>query len=562
MAAYWRCAAIEERNSAIRPRGGEPYTVARQIGRACWVLSVVVLSCIMFACRANQNHSLPVIRFTRVPRAGEGGPDRVDPIEGRVIRGRPGLRIVLFAHWGLWYVQPLVDQPFTTIQPDSKWRNTTHYGIQYAALLVDANYQPPASTASLPSTGHGVVAVAVVNGRPVFWQTWWFLLTAAVASAALVAAYFRFRMVRLANEEQRFREAIETMPAMAFITRPNGYCTFVNKGWVEFTGLTVVQTTGAGWQTAVHPQDLSRVLDKWRASLGSGEPLEHETRLRRVTDGSYRWFLIRAAPLRDKHGKILKWCGAATDIEDRKHAEQLQADLTHVSRVSTMGELVASISHELLQPITASTLNAKASLRWLKHDPPDLIRVREGTEKIIEAGTLASQIIDRLRSLYKKAPPQRERVAINEVIVEMARMLRSEARRHGISVRTDLQDDLPMTVADRVQLQQVLMNLMLNAIEAMSGTGGVLTLKSHLDAQRLIQISVNDTGPGLPPVETNQLFEAFFTTKPQGSGMGLSISKSIVDAHGGRIWATVSEGCGAAFHFTLPAATEEASPVP
>jgi PAS domain S-box-containing protein len=485
----------------------------------------------------------------------------MDTIEGRVIRARPGERIVIFAHWGPWWVQPLVDQPFTTIGPDSRWRSLTHFGTQYAALLVDANYQPPASTDSLPSTGHGVVAVAVVNGRPEFWQTWWFLLAATLTSAAIVAAYFLQRIVLLADEEQRFREVIETMPAMAFIARSDGYCTFVNRGWIEFTGLSVAQMAGSGWQTALHPDDLSRVVDKWRASLTSGEPLEHEIRLRRVTDETYRWFLMRAVPLRDRRGKILKWCAAATDIDDRQRAQQLQANLAHISRVNAMGELVASISHELAQPIMASTVNAKASLRWLQRDPPDLSRVREGTEKIVEAGTLASEIIDRLRSLYKRNPPKQELVAMNEVVNEMAGMLRSEARSHGVSIRTDLNDNLPMTVADRVQLQQVLMNLMLNGIEAMCDTGGLLTVKSELGANGKIEISINDTGPGLPPGKADQLFEAFFTTKPQGSGMGLSISKSIVEAHGGRIWATANEGRGATFHFTLLPAAEDSNTV-
>jgi PAS domain S-box-containing protein len=481
----------------------------------------------------------------------------MDTIEGRVIRGRPGQRIVLFARWGSWWVQPFVDQPFTTIQPDSKWRNSTHYGTQYAALLVDPGYQPPATTDVLPSTGHGVVAVAVVKGRPVFWQTWWFLVMAVLASAGIVAACFRYRMVRLAKEEERFREAIDSMPAMLFICRSDGYCTFVNRGWTEFTGLTVEQMSGSGWHATVHPDDLGRVVDKWRASLGSGKPLEYEVRVRRVADGAYRWFLIRAVPLPDKRGRVLKWFGAATDIEDRHRAEQLQANLTHVNRVNSMGELVASISHELLQPITASSLNAKAALQWLQREPPDLTKAREGAERIIEAATLSAEIIDRLRSLYKKAPPKRELVAMNEAVSEMAGMLRSEATRHGVSIRTDLKDDLPMTVADRVQLQQVLMNLMLNGIEAMSDRGGVLTVKSQSDGDGKIRISVSDTGPGLPPGKADQLFEAFFTTKPQGSGMGLSISKSIVESHGGLIWANSNGRLGATFCFTLPAAAEE-----
>jgi signal transduction histidine kinase len=224
-----------------------------------------------------------------------------------------------------------------------------------------------------------------------------------------------------------------------------------------------------------------------------------------------------------------------------------------------MGELVASISHELAQPIQVTAAHAKASLRWLQRDPPELTEVRKGTERIVEAGTLASEIISRLRSLYKKSPPKRELVAINGVIHEMVRMLGTEARRHSVSIETDLKDDLPMTVADRVQLQQVLMNLMLNGIEAMKDTGGVLTVKSQL-CEGQIEISVNDTGPGLPLGKADQIFVAFFTTKSQGSGMGLAISKSIVESHGGRIWVDGDGGRGATFHFTLPAPPAETNP--
>jgi signal transduction histidine kinase len=270
--------------------------------------------------------------------------------------------------------------------------------------------------------------------------------------------------------------------------------------------------------------------------------------------------LSRAVPLRDKRGKVVKWYGAATDIQDRKRAEELQAELAHTNRVSTMGELVASISHELAQPIQITTAHAKASLRWLQRDPPEVTEARRGTEKIIEAGAIASEIINRLRSLYKKAPPKREMVAINEVIAEMVLLLRGEANEYAVSIRTDLAADLPKITADRVQLQQVLMNLMLNAIEAMKKTGGVLTVKSQLREDGQVEISVNDTGPGLPLGKADQIFDAFFTTKPQGSGMGLAISKSIVESQGGRIWANGDGGRGATFHFTLPAARAETNP--
>jgi signal transduction histidine kinase len=266
------------------------------------------------------------------------------------------------------------------------------------------------------------------------------------------------------------------------------------------------------------------------------------------------------------NGELIEVIGTHMDVTDRKRAEQererwrqLETDLEHVNRVNVLGELTASIAHELNQPIAASLLNASAALQWLERDPPDLAQARQRTERIIEAGTLASEIIDRLRSLYKKEPPKREPLTINEVIGEMVALLRGEATRHAVSVRADLAGSLPIVIADRVQIQQVLMNLMLNGIEAMSDTGGSLTLKSQLMEHGEIEISVNDTGPGLPPGKAGQIFDAFFTTKLQGSGMGLAISKSIVESHGGRIWANGSGGRGATFHFTLPAAPPEAS---
>jgi PAS domain S-box-containing protein len=395
---------------------------------------------------------------------------------------------------------------------------------------------------------------------PAYYQTNWFRLLCVAVLIALLWAGYQMRVHQLQEQEKKFRDAVETMPALAFVTDTNCKRTFFNRGWLEYTGLSSEQAAGSGWEKAVHPDDLKRVTERWRESQTTGAPLDYEARLRRGSDGVYRWFQTRAQPLRDNRGKIVKWCAVANDIEDRKDAEQLRSDLTHASRVSTMGELVASISHELAQPLTATTNNARASLRWLQHDPPDLTQVRKGTESIIEAGTLASEIIDRLRSLYKKSPPKRELVEINEIIGEMVRMLRSEARRHGVSIRTDLKNDLPKTMADRVQLQQLLMNLMLNGIESMNDTGGVLTVKSEVREDGQIEIAVNDSGPGLPLGEADQIFDAFFTTKPQGSGMGLSISKSIVEAHGGRIWATVNEGRGATFHFTVPAAPAETNP--
>jgi PAS domain S-box-containing protein len=412
---------------------------------------------------------------------------------------------------------------------------------------------------------NGPETAIALNVAPAYYQTYWFRLSCIAVSIGLLWALYRWRVHRLKSQEKRLRDVVETIPAMTFTTLSNGFCTFVNKRWIEYTGLSVEKTSGTSWQRAIYPEDLVRHSEKWRISVATGQVFEDEARFRRAADGEYRWFLVRGLPLRDQHGNIVNWYGTLTDIEDRKRAEQereklreLEADLAHINRVSTLGELVASISHDLAQPITVTTAHARASLKWLQRDPPDLTEVRKGTERIIEAGALASEIINRLRSLYKKTPPRRESVDVDEIIGEMVLLLRGEASQHAVSIRTDLAANLPKSTADRVQLQQVLMNLMLNGIEAMKETGGVVTVKSQLREEKQIEISVNDTGPGLPGGDADQIFDAFFTTKPQGSGMGLAISRSIVESHGGRLWVTSQNGRGATFHFTLPIEVNEA----
>jgi len=393
-----------------------------------------------------------------------------------------------------------------------------------------------------------------------WYQTSWFRGVALAAFLALLWGVHRLRIQQLRRQERKLRDVIETMPTFAWTALPDGSVDFVNHHWQEYTGLSSDRTAGSGWQTAVHAADLKRHAEKWRVSLATGEPFENEVRYRRAADEQYRWFLSRAVPLRDHHGKILKWYGISTDIEDRKRAEEererLRADLAHVNRVSMLGELAASVSHELKQPITAALTNAKTCLRWLKREQPNVDEAIEATSRIVNDGTHATDIIERLRSLYKKSPPQRELVEINEIIREMVELLRAEANQYAVSIRTNLVADLPKITADRVQLQQVFMNLILNAIEAMKETGGVLTVKTRLGEDGQLLVSVSDTGMGLPKGKTEQIFEAFFTTKPQGSGMGLSISRSIVESHGGRLWATANNGRGTTFHFTLPTAAE------
>jgi signal transduction histidine kinase len=240
--------------------------------------------------------------------------------------------------------------------------------------------------------------------------------------------------------------------------------------------------------------------------------------------------------------------------EERERLRQAQADLAHINRVTTMGELTASLAHEIKQPITAAVTDARTCLRWLDREDPELPEAREAASRMVKGVTRAADIISKISLLFKKGPPQRELVDVNELIREMIVLLRSEANRYSISIRTELAEDTPKVAADRVQLQQVFMNLMLNGIDAMKRmTGrGELTIKSEASDSQLL-ISVSDTGVGLPREQPEQIFKAFFTTKDNGTGMGLPISRSIIESHGGRLWAAGGPGRGATFQFTLPA---------
>jgi signal transduction histidine kinase len=243
---------------------------------------------------------------------------------------------------------------------------------------------------------------------------------------------------------------------------------------------------------------------------------------------------------------------------DSEKLRQAQSDLAHISRVTTMGELTASLAHEVNQPITAAITNANTCLRWLARDHPNVAEAREAASRSVKDANRAADIISHIRLLFKKGSPQQELVDVNEVIREMVVLLRNEANRFGIFIRTDCASNLPKIMADRVQLQQVFMNLMLNAIDAMKAvnTSRELTIKSEFADNDGVLISVSDTGTGLSPQQADQIFNAFFTTKDHGTGMGLSISRSIVESHGGRVWAENNSPQGARFRFTLPAKDE------
>jgi signal transduction histidine kinase len=307
---------------------------------------------------------------------------------------------------------------------------------------------------------------------------------------------------------------------------------------------------------------LLAVLLGWRATRSITGPLSGlEAGAAALARGDFRHRVgLAGEDELSKLGKAFDHAAQQLSVaeQERERSRHLEADLAHINRVSMLGELAASLSHELKQPIAAVMMNAEACLRWLKRDQPDIDEACTVVVNIARDADRAVAIINRLRSFYKQAAPvERELVDVNEVIREMLVLLRSEANRHAIPMRADLAGEVPKVLADRVQLQQVFLNLMLNGIEAMKETGGELTIASGLRQPGEVLIAVNDTGVGLPPGETDHIFDAFFTTKPQGSGMGLAISRSIVESHGGRLWATSNSGRGATFLFTLPTAAEE-----
>ena len=357
--------------------------------------------------------------------------------------------------------------------------------------------------------------------------------------------------------EERSRALIDAIPQQIWSGPSDGSLDFCNARWRSYMGLTLEELQGEGWQSMLHPDDRERVLKAWRESVTTGTPYEQEER-HRGADGQYHWFLARALPLRDSKGLIVRWYGTNTDIEDRKRAEaalqEAHANLARVSGVVAMGELAAAIAHEVNQPLAAIVTNANFCLRQLTGAETNIGKLREVIWEIANDGTRASAIISRIRALLQKGVPERVEIDVNQIIEEVAVLLRDKLIRNRVSLRTDLGSDIPRVCGDYVQLQQVLINLVMNGIEAMGSLAHQpreLLVKSARNHNGIL-IQVQDSGEGLDMQHAERIFEPFFTTKPEGIGMGLSISRSIVESHGGRLWA---ERCpkGAIFKFTLPA---------
>jgi PAS domain S-box-containing protein len=330
--------------------------------------------------------------------------------------------------------------------------------------------------------------------------------------------------------------------------------------------------TVAGMLERIHPEDRPVWSDATAEAVRGASRYELEYRVVRP-NGELRIVYSKGDLTRDASGRPRSMFGTIQDITERKRAEEalreVQAELAHANRVTAMGQLTASIAHEVNQPIAAAVTNAEAALRWLDARTPDLEEVRQALGRIVKNGRRAGDVISRIRGLIQKAPPRKDRCDLNEAILDVIALTQSEVLKHGVSLQTRLAKDLPAVEGDRTQLQQVILNLILNAVEAMSGIDEEvreLWISTERDGAGGLLVAVRDTGPGLDPTSVDRLTEAFYTTKPDGMGMGLAICRSIIEAHGGRLWASANEPRGAVFQFTLPPVTartaEHASQMP
>jgi C4-dicarboxylate-specific signal transduction histidine kinase len=392
-----------------------------------------------------------------------------------------------------------------------------------------------------------------------------------LASQAAISLENATRHQALLEREQQFRDYAETASDWYWETDTDHKFTRM-KDYEELRALgRLPLTSRVGLTRWDFAEDVESQPEKWelhRSMLDARQPFRDFIYPAVRFDGSLMYVKVSGKPRFDARGAFLGYRGTGNDATAAVRADQaqaalrqVQAELAHVTRVTTLGELAASIAHEVNQPIAAVVTNAEAALRFLGRHPPDLEEVREGLHSIIKDANRAGDVIGRIRELMKKAPPRKDRMDINEAIHEVIELTRGEAVKSGASVQTALGEGLPLIEGDRVQLQQVALNVIINAVQAMSDAEGPreLTITTAQAEPNGVLVAVKDTGPGLAPASLEQLFAPFYTTKPGGLGMGLSISRSIVEAHGGRLWVTANPPRGVVFQFTLPVHTEVAT---
>ena len=371
----------------------------------------------------------------------------------------------------------------------------------------------------------------------------------------------------LSESERYSRLIVDSIPATVTAHTPDGELEFANRQVLEYFGKTLEEIKHWKTEEITHPEDLPRAVELFSQSIASGAPFDFEIRARRF-DGVYRWLQTRGLPLRDADGRIVRWYNLLIDIDERKRAEEAlskaRSELAHVARVTSLGALTASIAHEVNQPLSGIITNASTCLRMLAADPPNIDVAQETARRTIRDGNRAADVIARLRALFSRKTAAIEPVDLNEAVREVIALSWGDLQRSRVVLRTELADGLPPVGGDRVQLQQVIMNLLRNAADAMSEIDDrprrvVIMTDSDSDGQ--VRLSVEDNGVGFGPDGTERLFETFYTTKSDGMGIGLSVSRSIIERHRGRLWAVSNDGPGATFSFSIPEYSGEEIPV-
>jgi PAS domain S-box-containing protein len=358
----------------------------------------------------------------------------------------------------------------------------------------------------------------------------------------------------LQESEARFRAMANSAPVLLWMSGTDKRGVFFNQGWLKFTGRTLEQELGDGWIEGVHPDDRQHCLDVCHTSFDTRQPFEVEYRLRRH-DGEYRWVLDVGTPRYAPNGEFLGYIGSALDITDRRGAEESNRALAHVQRLAIIGELTAAIAHELRQPLSAIMSNADAARTLLDTPEPPLGEIRDIVSDIRTADLRANEVLGHVRNFLRKRETRMEPLDINSAVSDVLPLVVGDARKRRIQIRTELAGDLPLVFGNQTQLQHVLINLIVNGMDAMANTPDgkrhlvIRTARPNSDAR--VEVAVTDFGSGISSGNLPRLFESFFTTRAEGMGLGLSIARSIVESHGGRIWADNNPGGGATFHFTV-----------
>lgn len=368
----------------------------------------------------------------------------------------------------------------------------------------------------------------------------------------------------LRNREQELSLLVDMVPSNLWRLTPDGETTLANRHMAEFLGMDLADKSRLEvvFNTIFHPDDAEEVNDVLGHCLVTGERFSMKYRLRRA-DGVYRWMSGRAEPMRDENGQIVQWFGLCHDIDDQVHAEEAlrraSDKLARATQAASLAELSASIAHEVNQPLAAIVANSHACHRWLSADPPNLERAKITAERITRDANAAADVVSRIRALFRRTPHARSPEDVNRLIGEVCRLLADDIAVKGIRIKTALEPDLPPVALDRIQVQQVFVNLIRNGIEAMDAAADgarALQIRSRRDGPDAIRVEVRDAGTGFKDPE--RVFEPFFTTKQDGMGMGLPICRSIIESHGGRLWTANNEPQGATVAFTLPLAAGEA----